>query len=218
MRYNLKLSSNETEIPRGEEGYDPCAKYSLIYDVMVHNMNQLMSKGSRDVTMDETSWACMSFGSEVLVRVRNKPGITKGGQTVLLLESKRRYLLAYTQRHSVFKRYAPFTQEGPAELKRIYDIINPLIVGNVLPDGDKRRQIFDKPPHITMDNHFSGDHVQDFLGKNGWGSTCTCRRDRLPRGCKKEHFHHKAGVKVDKRSKCARYMKPIVAVKFVPPC
>ena len=66
-----------------------------------------------------------------------------------------------------------------------------------------------------MDNHFSGDHVQDFLGRKGWASTCTCRRDHLPKDSKKEHFHHKTQVPVDKWSKCAHYMNPIVAAKFV---
>jgi hypothetical protein len=32
-------------------------------------------------------------------------------------------------------------------------------------------------PHITADNHFSGENVMSFMGENGFRMTCTCRRD-----------------------------------------
>ena len=43
----------------------------------------------------------------------------------------------------------------------------------------------------------------------------TLRRDRFPAGIK-EYLHHSKAVQVNSRSKCARYMQPIVAVKHVP--
>ncbi len=52
----LKQNEYFTEKKRGEEGYDPTPKYRLVWDVMTHNMNQLIVRGGLDLTMDETTW------------------------------------------------------------------------------------------------------------------------------------------------------------------
>jgi hypothetical protein len=39
------------------------------------------------------------------------------------------------------------------------------------------KKIYSRRPHITADNHFSGENVMSFMGENGFGMTCTCRRD-----------------------------------------
>ena len=39
------------------------------------------------------------------------------------------------------------------------------------------KKVYSKRPHITADNHFSGENVMLFMGENGFGMTCTCRRD-----------------------------------------
>ena len=48
---------------------------------------------------------------------------------------------------------------GPAEVKRLVDIITPLVVGATKDPTDNRKQLFSKCVHITMDNLFSGDEV-----------------------------------------------------------
>ena len=78
-----------------------------------------------------------------------------------------------------------------------------------------KKQIYESPPHIVADNHFSGEHVSDHLGKKGFGYTCTQRRDRFPKELKK-YCHHGKVVPGCKRSKAMRYDNPIVAVKQVP--
>jgi len=104
-------------------------------------------------------------------------------------------------------------------VKRMIEVINPLIYGNPKDVGDTRRQIFEAPPHITLDNFFSGDQVLQYLGERGYQATMTCRRDRLPnlgRGkADKIFFNHVSGRTVDYRSKVARFEQPIVAVKHV---
>ena len=100
-------------------------------------------------------------------------------------------------------------------MKRIVDLIKPLIKGVVQDSTDKRRQIFDEPVHIGMDNFFSGDEVVKFPGENGFKCTMTCRRDRLPKLVPKQYFHHAKGVLVNLRSKAARFEEPIIAVKHV---
>ena len=94
--------------------------------------------------------------------------------------------------------------------------MNPLIKGKPKEPQDKRKQIFEEPPHITMDNFFSGDMVLNFLGQEGWKATMTCRRDRLPQGVPKKYFNYIKGATVNHRSKVARFEQPIVAVNHVP--
>jgi hypothetical protein len=47
------------------------------------------------------------------------------------------------------------------------DIITPLVKGAIKEPTDKRKQIFDEPVHIAMDNFFSGDKVLRFMGNKG---------------------------------------------------
>ncbi len=35
------------------------------------------------------------------------------------------------------------------------------------------RKIYNKNPHITVGNHFSGNAITNYLGENGFGYTCT---------------------------------------------
>ena len=78
-----------------------------------------------------------------------------------------------------------------------------------------RNQIFRAKPHSTWDNYFSGDIIFDWLGRNGFGATMTCRRDRLPHGVP-EGFLCKKTTPPDARSKAARFNQPICLVKTTP--
>jgi len=57
-------------------------------------MNQLIDKGGLDLTLDETTWPNSSY-ADIQGRVYEKK-TDKGGQHVLLLDSKRQYMYAYT--------------------------------------------------------------------------------------------------------------------------
>ena len=74
------------------------------------------------------------------------------------------------------------------------------------------KKIYSKHPHITTDNHFSGENVMSFMGENSFGMTCTCRRDRFPPGLK-HYFNHEKVISTDKRTRVARFEQPIFAVK-----
>ena len=52
----------------------------------------------------------------------------KGGQHVLLLDSRRRYMYAWTPRHKFYPVVQPFTASGPAEVKRIVDFIRKIFL------------------------------------------------------------------------------------------
>ncbi len=123
----LKQNDFWTEKKKTDEGYDPTQKYRLVWDVMTHNMNQLIDKGVLDLIMDETTWSNSSY-ADIQGRLQGKK-TDKGGQHVLLHDSKRRYIYAWTPCHKFFEVVQPFTATGPAEVKRLVDMIAPLVVG-----------------------------------------------------------------------------------------
>jgi hypothetical protein len=146
---------------------------------MTHNMNQLIDKGGLDLTMDETTWPNSSY-ADIQGHLQGKK-TDKGGQHVLLLDSKRRYIYAYTPCCKFFEVVQSFTASSPTEVKHLLDMIAPLVVGATKDPTDKRKQIFSEWVHIAMDNHFSGDDVLRYLGEGGWKGTMTCRHNRLPK-------------------------------------
>jgi hypothetical protein len=66
---------------------------------MNHNMNQLIDKGGLDLTMDETIWPSYTDTQGCLQGKKTD----KGGQHVLLLDSKRQYIYAWTPCHKFIK-------------------------------------------------------------------------------------------------------------------
>jgi len=96
----LKQNEFWTEKTRGVEGYDPTQKYRIVWDVMMINMNQIIEKGGLDLTMDKTTWPNSSY-ADVHGRLSGKK-TDKGGQHVLLLDSKMRYLYAWSPCHKFF--------------------------------------------------------------------------------------------------------------------
>jgi hypothetical protein len=104
---------------------------------------------------------------------------------------------------------------SPAEVKRLVDMIAPLVVGATKDPTDKRKQIFSECVHIAMDNHFSGDDVLRYLGEGGCKGTMTCRRDHLPKSVTRKYFNFIKAAPVNTRSKVAQFEQPIIAVKHV---
>ncbi len=103
----------------------------------------------------------------------------------------------------------------PAEVKRLVDMITPLVVGATKDPTDKRKQLFSECVHIAMDNHFSGDDMLRYLGEGGWKGSMTCRRDRLPKFVPRKNFNFIKRAPVNARSKVAQFEQPIIAVKHV---
>ncbi len=103
--------------------------------------------------MDETSWPNSSY-ADIQGCLQGKK-TDKGGQHVLLLDSKRRYTYAYTPCHKFFEVVQPFTATGHAEVKCFVDIITPLVVDATKDPTDKRKQVFSECVHIAIDNHWT---------------------------------------------------------------
>ena len=172
----------------------------------------------------------MGFMGDIGGRLTNKP-VGKGGQTTMLYDVSRHYPRAYVHRHKLHERPKEFNAEKKFEIKYLIDHIEKLVVGNAPNDelnvvvrppsghGEStsytRRRIYLRPPHITCDNHFSGDNVLDYAGERDFGITQTCHRDRFLVGLK-EYLHHEVVDAKDARPKAMRFEKPIIAVKQVP--
>ena len=80
-----------------------------------------------------------------------KPGVTKGGQIVLVSDAYRNRPRAYLHRHKCHEPIPGFTRQGPMEVRRIMENISNLVEGE---ESDGRRQIFTLKPHSTWDNFF----------------------------------------------------------------
>ncbi len=75
----FKLNNNLTMPKRGDVGYDPAAKYNLIYCTMCHDMNHVTLRVELDVAADESTWGFMRFMGDAGGRLMNKP-VGEGGQ------------------------------------------------------------------------------------------------------------------------------------------
>ena len=215
LKRMMKFNDNTASVPKqGEAGYNPCVKYDLIYEVLVNNTIALTRKGELDLTGDETSWPHQGFGekgAKNLWRIPNKPGVSKGGQTLLVSATNRIRPYFYQHRHRFTQKYGKplFDSEGPAEVRTCLNALENMIEGR---GDEEKKKIFVSPPHLTFDNYFSGEEVFHYAGKKGFGLTMTTRRDRLPKSIPSKYVHKKKTTS-DARSKAARYVNPVIAVK-----
>ena len=213
IKRTLKLCDNDLAPKRGEAGYDPAYKYDYIFRTIVDNLNALTLRAELDLCGDETTYGHMGFGepgSGLVARIMGKPGISKGGQIVLVSDASRNRPRMYTHRHKCHEKFDGWNKQGPSEVRRLMQIITPRIEGE--PEVAGIRQIFKERPHTTWDNFFSGDQIFNWLGQKGFGGTMTCRRDRTMEDVPKEYLHIKKTVS-DARSKAARFNEPITVTK-----
>ena len=116
----LKLNNNLSTPGRDKEGYDPAAKYDLIFRTLCHNMNYITLQAELDVAGDESTWGFAGYMADAGGRLMNKP-VGKGGQTTMIYDVSRRYPRAYVHRHKVHVRPVGFTAEGKFEIKNLID-------------------------------------------------------------------------------------------------
>ena len=208
-----KLCNNDTAPKRGEDKYDPAYKFDLIFKVIVNNVNNITKYASLDLCGDETTWGHAGYGeagSGITGRIMNKPGISKGGQIVVITDSNRIRPRAYIHRHKLHTMPDNWTLTGQSEVRNIVEQLLPHVEGE--PADPSVKKIFKEKFHSTWDNYFSGDVIMDWLGTNGFSATMTCRRDRLPSGVPGKYLH-KQKTLASHRTKIARFLQPVVAIK-----
>ena len=78
--------------------------------------------------------------------------------------------------------------------------LTPLVIGQSQEVEDHRPQIFTQKPCLGMDTHFSGAHVDTYIGKEGYKAIHTRQQGRLYKGLKK-YYHLLKGVEIGTRSR-----------------
>ena len=115
-----------------------------------------------DISVEKITWLNASY-ADMQGRLMEKKE-SKGWQHTIAVDAKRRYMYAWTPRNKGFPKVSQFAQEGPMEVKRIVGILNTLVIGEKQDEDDKRGQIVLEEPCIDTDDHFSGEHINAFLG------------------------------------------------------
>jgi hypothetical protein len=155
-----------------------------------------------------------------------------GGQSTILIDIHCRYPRACVHQHSLqtpATKPAVFSQKGPSEVYYLCVELATMVeweeedeeagisIKNLL-DGKEytvpKKKIYSKHPHLTANNHFSGENVMDYIGKNGLDITNTCCYDCFPNGLK-DYFHDEKVPSHDKRTRVVWFKQPIFAVKRV---
>ena len=61
----MKLNINPREgVNKESQEYDPCYKYSYIFDVLAHNVNAITKYANLDLCGDESTWGYGGFGEK----------------------------------------------------------------------------------------------------------------------------------------------------------
>jgi hypothetical protein len=84
----MELNNNQASTKRGEEGYNWAFKIDMLYDVLtISNLNAITKYAKADYCEDEMTWGHGGYGeagSGLAGRILGKPGITQGGQIVVI--------------------------------------------------------------------------------------------------------------------------------------
>ena len=215
MKRALKLNDNSTSPKRGQPDYNPCYKFDFPWEVLAANTIAFTQRGSLDLCVDETTSSHFGFGeakTNVVRRVKGKPGVTKGMQTVLACDAQRMRIYGYVHRHNAHPKIPGWKAgEGHTEMRMILDLISPLVEGE--PSNGKRK-IFSSKPHFTCDNYFSGEYVVDYFGRKGYGFLGTLARNRFPTGIPVKYFQKEKATGT-REARVARFNQPIVATSTV---
>jgi hypothetical protein len=183
LKQMYKLNNNCLAPKRNQPGYDPAYKYDVIYKTPIHNINWVTKNAGLDQCGAETTWGFGGYGkpgSGLVSRILGKPGITKGGQTVIISDLDRLRPQAYIHRHKKHEKPRGWTKQGPFEVKCILDDVKNMVHGVDGHDNDgddNRMYLWDDLPPFTWDNFFSGDQIFDYMGILGFGVLMTCPRD-----------------------------------------
>lgn len=211
LKRSIKLCHNGSCPQCGQDGYDPAYKFDLIWRVMTFNCNAITARAEENQTIDETTWGHAGFGeagSGITSHLRNKK-VNKGGQTTLISDSRRFRPRAYMHRHNLHMMTEGMSKKGTNEMVHLLKKIEPMVEGA---DGNTKK-IFRVKPTAIADNFFFDDKCCNWIGKNGFSSLGTMARNALVNKIDKKYLHYEKHAPGDPRSKVARFINPIVAVK-----
>jgi hypothetical protein len=186
----------------------------MLYKRPIHNINWVTKKAGLDQCGDETTWGFGGYGkagSGLVSRIMGKPGLTKGGQTVIISDVDHLRPRAYIHLHKKHEKPRGWGKQGPFEVNCILEDVKKMMPVDGDNGGNHRMCLWDGHPHFTWENYFSGDQIFDYMGNLGFGALMTCRRDRLPSRIPKKYLSKKKTDTSDK-TKVERFNQPIVLV------
>ncbi len=74
VKRNFKLNNNMMHTTKKDDaGYDLCAKYDMLYNALVHNMNKVTKFSDLDNALDESTWGFAGYTGPCGSRLINKP-------------------------------------------------------------------------------------------------------------------------------------------------
>lgn len=214
LKRTYKLNDNDFD----KSVSDPCKKFDYIYRTIVHNTNVLSKYADSDLCMDETTFGHAGYGPSgtgVMRRLIGKK-VTKGGQTVLCSDVGRNRVRAYTHRHKCHEGPVDWGREGSCETRRIVEALDQMVISDNQHFVYRPKGIFRGKPHITADNYFGEDKVDDWMGEKGYGFLHTVRRDCLPTGIPDWAWHKNSVIAKDQKARVARFQNPITAIQSKP--
>ena len=133
----------------GTDGYDRANKFSMPFDVPIHNTAFFTLKASMDLCIDETSMGFGGFG-DFVSNLRGKAK-SRGLQSAVLADVGTNLIRGIYHRHKDNKKSPGFTQQGPSEVR---NLLEKYVEGNV---GSGK--IWESKPHITCDNFFYDEKI-----------------------------------------------------------
>eukprot|EP00536_Pseudo-nitzschia_multiseries_P005353 jgi/Psemu1/12394/gm1.12394_g len=175
---NLKLCNNckeEFRVP-----FNPANKFDLVYQTIVNNSNYLTKKACLNLVIDESTWAYYGYGGELVNYLKNKM-VTKGGQSVILMDTDRLRPRGILLRNNNYKYATCFTRRGQSE---VYELMTKCVLPEIGPG-----KIWSEAPDVTIYNFFNGDAIFDWIGGMGLSMTGTVARKCLPKGVTTRYFH-----------------------------
>lgn len=180
----VKSQNNLTSKKRGEEGCDPAHKCDPIFKSIVNNVNAVTKRASLDACGDEATFAHNGHGeagSDLVKLALGKPGVTRGAQIVLPMDTDWLKPRAHVHHHKL--QNGAHSWQGPSEVRLICEKLEPMIATGAEEESidddkiNKPQPICSEAPHMTWDDHFSGDPIIECACHKGFGLTMTCHCD-----------------------------------------
>ena len=126
-------------------------------EVLVANANFFTKKAALDLAIDETT---IPFGGcgDFVYNLRSKK-CSRGIQLTLLLDVGTMRVRGFFARRRAAEKCEGFKEHGPLEVRKL---VERFVVGNV-----GVGKLWERQPHLTVDNHFIDEKVVHWLGKRG---------------------------------------------------
>ena len=100
----------------------------------------------------------VEVGSGVFGRFASKPGVKKGGQTVLVINMHCIRSHAYMDQNKVYQEHPGLTVMGNIEVDTLMEIFYPMVKG-----GAGEQKVLNKFTQIKLHDYFSGENIMDWI-------------------------------------------------------